>query len=750
MSKRIAFDADWRFHLGDFISIRNRWAWGKSGSWNQGPESAAFDDSDFRVVNLPHDYVFETQVYDYSTKEFDADNAIPAMEDVNNIHTTAGSFNKEVGWYRKHFTLSQDYEGEKIYLIFDGIYRDSMIWLNDFYIGGERSGYTQIRIDITDFVLYGEENVLAVKCDARQAEGWFYEGGGIYRHAWLELADTCHLENMYVHTVPTETPDKAQFVLSGDITEAGGAVISVCVEDEQKRQLVKWQQEVTSPAFETSCELGDIHLWSDASPYLYQVHVTLHNERGMVDSWSHSFGIRTAEYDSQRGFLLNGTQTKLKGVCCHQNHGGLGSALPDEILRYRIRKLKEMGANAYRCSHYPMTETFFQICDEEGMLAMAENRLFSSEKGDLQQLESLVKIARNHPSVILYSIGNEEAQSQITKQSRRIAQTMIRTIKRLDHTACVTMALLMWDLKNKKPITDTQALAGISEVLDVAGFNYHDENWEEFHSKYPKQPFICTEQGTFRSTRGCYHTDREVCHLAITDETENTYMQGAAMWRAALPDWVSGLFIWTGFDYYGEPSPFAWPAISSQFGAMDLCGNPKDFYYFYQAWWTHKPVLHVFPDMNVAPGEKVKYHVFSNAEEVELILNGQSLGRKTMRRNDYLVWDELEAQRGTLQAIGYCGGEKISEEVLRTAGSQTQIKVVQEYRENDIVVYRVELRDEMGNIVPDRDREYTIPEEYGILLGASNGNPSDHTPGSSRRRSTFHGLLQFIVRESRS
>lgn len=759
MQDLISFNDNWKFHFGDIVSVRNRWAWAKSGSFNQGPESRDYDDSDWKSVTLPHDFVFETRPYGYSEKEFDKDNAIPEMEDVNNIHTTAGSFDKNAGWYRKHFFLPKEYEGKKLFLIFDGIYRDSTFFLNEFFLEHESDGYTRIEIDITDTAVYGGDNILSVRCDAREAEGWFYEGGGIYRNAYLKIVEKEHLEELFVYAEPRDNHESAcvhvsgkvfgtdEFRLSFEIKNSLGEVIKSAGDENLS---ITYLSEEGCRYFETSITLENPKLWSVEDPQLYELTCDLktnEDKNEVKNEVSCSFGVRSAAFDNEKGFLLNGKQLKIKGVCCHQNHGGLGNAVPKEVMHYRIRKLREMGANGYRGAHYPLTEEFLDICDREGMLVMLETRLLSSARPDMRELEKMVKLGRNHPSVIIYSIGNEEAQSQATEQGARIAGTMMDYVKRLDPYRPVTMALLMLDMRTNTLITDYKVLEGISRQLDVAGYNYHSDLYEKFHEEYPWQPFICTEQGTFKSTRGCYRTDKEKCHLAI-NEKRPYYMLGAQRWRECMPDWVSGLFIWTGFDYYGEPTPFAWPAISSQFGAMDLCGNPKDFYYFYKAWWTGEDVIHAYPDMNQEEGQETDYYVFSNAEEVELILNGVSLGKKKMPRNDYLVWENVISKKGRMEIVGYRGGSEVMRSVNETAdAASARIQVTEDFRENDIVIRKIALIDKNDNLVPNADTRFDIPKEWGILLGASNGNPTDHTAGKAGYVNIFHGLAQVITRD---
>ena len=746
MREIISMNNGWKFHFGDILSVRNRWAWGKSGSWNQGPESRNFDDSDWRDVTLPHDFVIETEPYEYSVQEFnDGDNVIPLMEDVGNIHTTAGSFKKEVGWYRKHFDIPAADEGRKIYLVFDGIYRDSHVYLNEFFIGHHRSGYTGIKYDITDFVNYGGDNLLVVKCDARGAEGWFYEGGGIYRNAYLIKTALTHIEDAFIDydanienktanlkiKVEIENPDNEKLSLSAEIYNADGTVVKT----------------VSSDTDTLAAELADVTLWDTENPYLYSVKLTLLNDGKIMDEYTETFGIRTIEFTADKGFFLNGKNVKLKGVCCHQNHGGLGTALNGGMFKYRVKKLKEMGANAYRCAHYPHAKELLYECDRQGLLVMDETRLLSSAREDLEQLEFMVKSARNHPSVILYSIGNEEAQSQTTAQGGRIAGTMIKTVKKLDPTRPVTMALLMWNLRDKKPLDSVDDISAISEKLDVAGFNYHTDRWEEFHNIYPNQPMVSTEMGTFKSTRGCYDTDRDSCHLNMLDEYEAFgELVGAGRWKLTnATDYISGLFLWTGFDYYGEPTPFAWPAISSQFGIMDICGNPKDFYYYYKSRWTDEPTVHICSHWNFKAGEKRRICVFGNCDEIELFVNGESIGKKVMEKDGFLIWDGVTYADGEIKAVGYNGGEITAEHIVKTAGEPYKINLVKEFGENGTAVIRAEIVDASGVIVPMADNEIKFIIDSGKILGTSNGNPSDHTLAHSNTRRAFNGLAQVIA-----
>ncbi|MBQ7574323.1 MAG: DUF4982 domain-containing protein [Clostridia bacterium] len=748
MREKICINDNWKFHYGDIISVRNRWAWGKSGSWNQGPESAGFDDTSWEDVTLPHDFVIKTEPYEYTKQEFnDADNAIPLMEDVGNIHTTAGSFAKNAGWYRKRFSLNKTDIGRRIYLVFDGVYRDMSLYLNEFYIGSHKSGYTGVTFDITDFVLYDDENILSVKTDAREAEGWFYEGGGIYRSVWILKTSPAHIKDVFAdYTLDIDTK-VASLNFKTEFENPNNEALSVThYIINQNGDTVKTMTK-NGDISKVLGTMENVHLWDIDNTYLYTVKTELISNGVVIDSYTVPLGFRTIEF-SENGFYLNGKKTKIKGVCNHQNHGGIGTALTSEIFNYRIQKLKEMGANAYRCAHYWQGEAVLDACDRYGLMVMSENRLFQSADDDLTQLEFVVRNSRNHPSVILYSIGNEEAQSQTSKQSGRIAKTMVNTVKRLDSTRPVTMALLMWDLKHKKPLESVDMIMGIANEIDVAGFNYHDYRWEEFHNKKPHQPMIATEQDAIHSTRGIMKTDRALCHLALNDTDDVKHLAGVGQWQKTdSTDYVCGTFIWTGFDYYGEPTPYAWPAISSQFGVMDLCGYKKDTYYYYKSWWDNNTdTVHICTHWNLDEGTVENVHIFSNCDTVELFVNEKSCGKLEILKNGYALFENVKFEKGKISAIGYKNGIAVCKDEVKTADVPYRVKLSVDYEENDIFIIKAQINDCNGNTVPYADNEMLIDTPDAIFLGASNGDPSDHTLVTSKKRKAFCGLAQFIIK----
>ncbi len=729
--EKISLNDGWRFYKGEISGVRNRWAWGKSGSWNQGPESFDYDDSVWREVELPHDFVIESTPYEYSAQEFGSDNAIPEMDTVKNIHTTAGSFKKDVGWYRKHFCVDKEDLGKRIHVAFDGVYRDSTVFVNNFFVGRHQSGYTPFEYDISDFLNYGGDNVIVVYVDARAAEGWFYEGGGIYRNVWLYKTAPVHIQDVYVKAVPCQTPldghVDADLEISLDIASCeffmeNGSRIDFAAKDSAavgKEADYSVSVEIAAPGIceqndiidNVSYSLNDINYgtskhkliayiknakaWDINSPFMYMAKIQLFKDGECIDRCEQDFGIRKIYFDADDGFMLNGRKVKLNGVCCHQNHGGIGSAMPGEMYRYRLLKLKEMGVNAYRTSHYCPAPELLYWCDRLGILVMDETRLLSSAVEDLNQLEAVVREGRNHPSVIMYSIGNEEAQSELIKQGGYIARTMINHVRSLDDARPVTMGLLLYDLQHRRKLDSVEEIEHIGRQLDVCGFNYHHEMWQEYKDRNPEQPIVCTEASTIKGSRECYERDDDRCMLELSMmDTVKEQM------KYVDKSYVAGAFLWTGFDYYGEPTPFAWPAVSSQFGLMDLSGNPKDGYYYFKAFYRDEPLVHIAHSWNGVAGEKMDMIVFSNCQDVELFVNDRSIGKKKAERFGYLIWKNVAYEPGRLMAVG---DEGTAQDIVVTPGTVAGVKLRLEYFHGDIMVVNATIVDADGNVVTDAD-----------------------------------------------
>jgi beta-galactosidase len=489
------------------------------------------------------------------------------------------------------------------------------------------------------------------------------------------------------------------------------------------------------------------HLWSTDDPYLYRVITMVRQGNKVVDSVCTRFGARTIEMDAVTGLKLNGKPLKIKGMCNHQDHAGVGSALPDHLQYYRVQLLKEMGVNAYRTTHNAPTPELLDACDSLGMLVMDETRLLNSGKEYLNQLERLVVRDRNHASVFIWSIGNEERFIQRNSVGRRIAQTMLSRLKILDPSRTATFAA-----------NTGNVFTGVNEVIPIRGFNYYANNIDEYHKDHPTQPMMGTEMGSTVTTRGIYVKDSVRAYVPDQDITFPPWATTAENWwkPAAERPWYMGAFVWTGFDYRGEPTPYEWPNINSHFGIMDMCGFPKNIYYYYQSWWANKDVLHISPHWNWKgkEGQPIDVWVNSNADNVELFLNGKSLGKKDMPRNSHLNWN-VNYEPGKLEAIGYKNGKKITATVETTSEPAglvlTPSKQTVIADGKDAVVVNVQVVDKQGREVPDAGNLiHFLVEGDAKMIGVGNGDPSSHEPDqytdtASWKRSAFNGQCQLIL-----
>jgi len=721
--QRLLLDFGWKFHLGDDWGLSERLE--KAGV-NPGPAGRTFGDANWRMVNLPHDWLPELP--------FD-----PKADESHGFKPFGpGYHSNSVAWYRRTFQLSDEDRGRRLMLEFDGVYRDCRIYFNGYFLGHHESGYTGFRYDITDLANIGGANSVAVRVDASQFEGWFYEGAGIYRHVWLEK------------TSPLAIAPDGVFVWSefqNNVPE-GPAVIQL------RTTLVNFQKDVSvaevnwtivapdgKPIFEGGAHQTSeippgakvefsreisIHspvLWSPESPKLYKLVTTLLVQDKVVDRVETEFGIRTIAFDPNKGFLLNGKPYEIKGTCNHQDHAGVGSALPDRLQYFRVSRLKDMGDNGIRTSHNPPTPELLEACDRLGMLVMDENRLLGSDVQNLDELAGLIRRDRNHPSVVIWSLFNEEAQ-QTTPTARNIAVSMQGLAHELDPTRLCTAAANVGNV-----------FQGVNSVLDVRGWNYYPTSVDAYHKRHPGQPEIGTEQASTVCTRGIYANDKERGYVSAYDDNAPPWATTAEFWWKIFADrpWLSGGFVWTGFDYRGEPTPYSWPCINSHFGIMDTCGFAKDNFYYYQAWWSDRTVLHLLPNWNWPgkEGQDIDVRCFSNCQEVELFLNGQSLGRKSMAPNSHLQWNVKYAP-GALSAKGYKDGQVIAEQKVETTGPATAVKLTPDRASidadgEDISIITVAVTDSTGRIVPVADNHIEFElSGPGKIIGVGNGDPSCH------------------------
>lgn len=731
----LSMDKDWRFYRGQ---IDYDHGWHKAKKFSKGPCAVDFNDSQWRIVNVPHDFVIEG-IFDPTAR------------------VDSGFLKGDVGWYRKRFTIPDTDKDKRICIEFDGVFRNCRVFLNDFFIGSHLSGYTSFFFDVTDFINYGGQNVLAIEVDARDYEGWWYEGGGIYRHVRLVKTEAVHVAPWGVF-VRTETDKEdapgsavvtiATKVISRKAAAAKYTLTSAILSPQGTKVAEMSTQEVQQNWGEhetiQKVRVSSPQLWSIEKPQLYTLKTSIVYDGNVVDDISTKFGIRTIRIDAEKGFFLNGKHVKLKGVCCHQDHAGVSIALPDRLHEWRIEKLKEMGVNAYRCSHNPPAPELLDACDRLGVLVLDENRILSSAPENLAQLESMVLRDRNHPSVVMWSLGNEEDNIQGKPEGWRIAHSMYELVKSLDPTRPVTVA------------ENGVYSKGAAFAVDVKGLNYNHNRYDRWHREHPDIPLLASETGSTVTTRGIYELDRREGYVPAYDRRDSKvhWAPGAeTMWKSlATKDFVMGCFVWTGFDYKGEPTPFKWPCVNSHFGIMDICGFPKDNYYYYKSWWTDTPVLHLLPHWNWPGkiGQEIEVWCFSNCDQVELFLNGRSLGKREMPRLGHIEM-KVPYEPGTLSAKGFKDGRIVLTTEVRTTGTPAGIKLIADREKikangEDIAIVTVQVVDGKGDVVPYADNPVIFNVTGNAkIIGVGNGNPSSHEPDKSNTRRAFKGLCQVII-----
>ena len=723
--ERLLMDFGWKFHLG------NDWGMGQSLSkagTGIGPASVAFSDASWRAVDLPHDWAIE-QPFDQKADAAHGFRAVGAAFPENSI-----------GWYRRTFELNQADASRRIWLEFDGVFRDCTVFVNGWFVGHHESGYSSFRYDITDVLNHDGKNIVAVRVDATQPEGWFYEGAGIYRHVWLtktapvSLApDGVFVSSRFKNNVPTGPAEiEMQAEVSNALNVPADAVVNWEILSPGGKSLAIGRQPVSIGGAGTSLVSQQVkvdapELWSPETPKLYNLVTTVAVGANNVDRTETVFGIRTVGFDVEKGFLLNGRPYVIKGTCNHQDHAGVGAALPDRLQYFRISRLKEMGCNGYRTSHNPPTPELLEACDRLGMLVMDENRLLGSDAANIDRLQRLIRRDRNHASVVIWSIANEEFDTAGTPQGKRVGAAMQATIRKLDTTRPITYAA---PVGNEFP--------GINEIIEVRGWNYHiGKADDDYHAAHPQQPNVGTEQGSTVGTRGIYAKDTVRGYVSAYDEYAPDWANTAHDWWRfyhARP-WLSGGFVWTGFDYRGEPTPYEWPCINSHFGILDTCGFPKDNFWYYKSWWQDQPVLHLLPHWNWPgrEGQEIEVDALSNCDEVELFLNGQSLGRQTMERDSRLKW-KVNYAPGTVSAKGYKAGQVVAEAKVETTGSAERVQLVPDRptidaNGEDVSIITVAVADAQGRVVPVAGNlvNFTLTGP-GRILGVGNGDPSCHEP----------------------
>ncbi len=752
MRENINFDTGWLFHKGD-INTRLPaqkgpvYTGAKTERMHIGPASRRYGSpfvdqfgdvlmcpDTWETVNLPHDYVIH---------DAPREGENPAL----------GFFPCENAWYRKYFTLSDEDKAKRITLFFEGIATHVTVYLNGSLLAHNFCGYTSFEVDITDYVLFGEDNLLAVYVETTGKEGWWYEGGGIYRHVHMVKTDKVSVDLWGVYVVPhpgdadtwnteIETTVRCDLELdtlvhaesflhdeNGVLIAQGGADVLVPARD---KKAVSYRIPVVSPA-----------LWDIDAPHLYTVETVLTVNAKEVDRYTTRTGFRTYSYDKDKGFILNGRTVKIKGVCTHGDFGITGKAVPDNIQKHKVRMIKEMGANGYRTAHYPHGEATMDALDEMGFIVMDETRWFDSTEEGLAQLRMLIKRDRNRPSVFFWSIGNEEPHFE-TEVGRRIAATMAKTVRTLDDTRAVITAI------NSDPLYAT-----VYDTVDVIGVNYSLHRHDPLREAYPGMPIVASECCATGTTRGWYDSSlASKQYIDAYDKFDPTkwFLGREITWKhiAARP-WLMGGYQWAAFEHRGEA---AWPRLCSQSGAIDLYLQKKDAFYQNQSHWIEdRPILHLFPHWNFRgrEGEPIRVVVYTNCPRVELFLNGASQGEREIEKYGHGEW-MVPYTAGVLYAVGKDkdGTVTISEERVTTDDAVklclTLENTVTTANGCDIALFTCSCLDSAGREVPDASpfvRFHT--NEYGEVVGTGS-DISDHIPPRIPDRQMRAGRISVAVR----
>ncbi len=750
----VNFNNGWKFLLGNDSLASN----------------ANYNDTQWRSLNLPHDWSIESNF----SSSFPATNQ-------------GGALPGGIGWYRKIFTVPVSSANKNTRIEFDGVYKNSEVWINGHYLGKRPYGYINFSYDLTPYLNYGKPNVLVVKVDnSLQPDSRWYSGSGIYRDVKLVTTNKVAIAEAGVFiTTPVINQSKAtvsiQYTVTNtgkqneivnlytDVYDAAGKKIAT------SKNIVKRTIPVGGYSYASQLQLNAPILWSTAKPYLYKAVTRIERNGQLIDEVKTTFGIRSFRFDAANGFFLNNQPLKIQGVCMHHDLGALGAAYKHAAAKRQLKILKEMGVNAIRFSHNPPAAAMLDLCDEMGFLVQVEAfDMWKKKKNKFdynlyfdewhaRDIQAMVLRDRNHPSVFMWSIGNE-IREQFDSTGTTIAKRLVELVKAIDTTRPVTCALTE-NFPEKNFIWKSGA-------LDVLGFNYKLYDYADLPNRFPGQSFVATETASALASRGSYDMPSDSNRLwppdgktptvkGNADRSVSAYDHVYAYWgsshEAALLavnkyTFMSGMFVWSGFDFLGEPVPYAWPARSSYYGIVDLAGFPKDVYYLYQSEWTTKPVLHLFPHWNWNKGDTVDvWAYYNNADEVELFLNGKSLGSKSKTTDVLHVQWRVPYQPGIIKAISKKNGNIILTKEIRTAGTAAKILLTADRLKlkangKDLSFITVKLVDKDGNLVPDTDQLLQISVTgAGLLAGTDNGFPADSSSLKNPRRKTWKGMALAIV-----
>jgi beta-galactosidase len=781
--ERVSLDSGWRFRLGDPGDVTTNVTWypevsdlakltpdGVGTGTNtetymesirvdilttHAGENVSFvqnnyDDSAWRQLNLPHDWAVELPF----NSSADGNHG---FKPVGNPSFTTNN----IGWYRRTFTLPASDAGQTLWLEFDGVYRNCLVWFNGHIIGRNVSGYESFYFDVTPYANPGGTNVLVVRVDSSRFEGWFYEGAGIYRHVWLTATDPVHVAQWGTFVATTSLAgSNASITVQTEITNQSGVAtssgsVTSLILDANSNTVATMTPRLSlssgSGSTVTQTVAFGANLWSPQTPYLYRLATTVSNQNAIADVCYTPFGVRTVVFNPTNGLFLNGQRIFIQGMANHPDHAGVGSALPDRLQYFRVERLKQMGVTGYRTAHNEPAAELLDACDQLGMLVLCENRRFGTNAEPLSQLSRMIRRDRNHPSIFAWSLCNEEVNWQGAAGGATLIQVMQNLAHSLDPWRKCTVAVnFSWN-------------SGFATVIDVQGLNYEKYgNLDCFHRDAPSLPALGTEVGSTTTSRGKYYLDvpngylpgYDIVYQTISGAYAANWAQTAEKWwsRYTVRPWLGGGFVWTGFDYRGEPIPFGWPCVSSAYAVMDTCGFFKDTAYYYQANWTGKPSLHLFPHWNWAPGTNVNVWVFGNCDSVELFTNGVSLGRKLLNMQNHLEWN-LAYAPGTLRAVGYSHLLPVVTNSWATSWTPTAIALWPDRSTiladgRDVSVVTVAALDAQGNIVPTSSNTVSFAASGGAIIGVGDGDPASHEMDKGTQRSLFNGLAQVIVQST--
>ena len=763
--ERINFDKGWRFALADSVQM----------------SALDYNDSKWHTLNVPHDWAIEGD-FSASAPSGNSGGALPGG----------------IGWYRKTFTVDNADKGTMMYIDFDGVYMNAKVWINGTLLGQRPYGYSSFRYDLTPYIIYGGKNVVAVRVDnSDQPNSRWYSGCGIYRHVWLNKTARIHVAHWGTHVVAegnkvkvdvtVDNPDNAKFAVRNTLLDREGRVVG-------KAMGIKSVIKVSKPK-----------LWSCESPYIYTLRTEIVAGGKVVDTYETTTGFRTFKFDAAKGFSLNGKSMKINGVCQHHDLGCLGAAINEDALHRQLRILKEMGTNAIRCSHNPPAPELLAMCDTMGFIVMDESfdmwrrrktqndyARFFDEWAE-RDLTDLVLRDRNHPSILMWSIGNEVLEQWSSADADNLTAEQANLILNAGHDASTlahgeelsvnsiltrNLCAIIRRYDTTRPITagcnepDPKNHLFKSGALDIIGFNYHHQWVKDVPKNFPGQPFIFSESVSALQTRGFYMMPSDKVYkapvewwLPYQDPSFqcSAYDNMHASWSSTHEetwdvvkhnDFVGGQFIWTGFDYIGEPTPYGFPARSSYFGLIDLAGFPKDTYYMYQSEWTDKQVLHLFPHWNWLEGQDIDmWCYYNNADEVELFINGRSQGVKAKKDSHeyHLMW-RVKFEPGEVKAVARKDGKVVADKVIRTAGAPAALSLTADRTHfgknpngDNLAFITVEVVDKDGNLCPRAEDQIFFDVEGGRIVGTDNGNPVSMERFKEPKRKAFNGKCLVVV-----